>query len=389
MRIIYHHRTQGEEPESIHIAAIVQALRDLGHEVLLVGPDATHRSGAPGRSSLLVKIKRSVPGFVFEFLQLAYNIVVYGKLHSAVKRFRPDLIYERYALYNFAGMLLARRRRIPSILEVNTPYAHAWAKYYGLKFRRLAEAIELRILSAAGHVVTVTHAQKHFLEKCGIPSSSMDVLHNAIDPKEFDPERFPVSRTELGFTARHTVVGFVGTMNRWQGIPEFPQVIRAVLRAHDDARFLFVGDGEHRAALEAFCVAEGFKGKVLFVGRQAHARIPALVAAMDIAVLLNSNSYGSPMKIFEYLAMKKAVIAPRVGPVEEIIADAGTGFLIEPGNAEQMAEKIVLLAGDPELRRRLGEAGRRYVLTHHTWKENAARIVAIYHSLSNPGNPRQ
>jgi glycosyltransferase involved in cell wall biosynthesis len=389
MRIIYHHRTQGEEPESIHIAAIVRALRDLGHEVLLVGPAKVHRSGSLAKPSLLAKIKRLAPGFIFELLQLAYNIVVYGKLHRVVKRFRPDFIYERYALYNFAGILLARRRCIPCILEVNTPYAHAWAKYYGLKFRRLAEAIELRTLSAANHIVTVTHAQKHFLEKCGIPSQSIDVLHNAIDPEEFDPDRFPASRAELGFTARHTVVGFVGTMNRWQGIPEFSKVIQVVLSANDNVRFLFVGDGEHRAALEAFCQAERFNDKVLFVGRQPHDRIPALIAAMDIAVLLNSNSYGSPMKIFEYHAMKKAVIAPRVGPVEEIIMDAGTGLLIEPGSAEQMAEKIVLLAGDPELRRRLGEAGRSYVLAHHTWTENAARIVALYHSLSNVGKRLQ
>jgi glycosyltransferase involved in cell wall biosynthesis len=381
MKIIYHHRTQGEEPESIHIAAIVNALRGLGHDVLLVGPTAAHRSGVSGKPSVLAKIKRSVPGVVFELLQLAYNAVIYRKLRRAVRQFRPDLIYERYALYSFAGTLLARRWRIPLVLEVNTPYAHAWAKYYGLRFRRLAEAIETRTLLAASHLITVTRAQKRFLEKYGIPPQSVAVLHNAIDPAEFDPDRFPAARTRLGLSEQHTVVGFVGTMNRWQGIPEFSKVIRNVLNGHGDVRFLFVGDGEYRRSLEDFCQTEGFGDKVMFVGRKSHSEIPALIAAMDIAILLDSNAYGSPMKIFEYLAMKKAVIAPRVGPVEEIITDSRTGLLIDPGNAEQMAEKIVLLAGDPELRRRLGEEGRKYVITHHTWKDNAASIIAIYRSL--------
>ncbi len=382
MKIIYHHRTQGEEPESIHITAIVNALRNLGHEVFLVGPTAVHRTGAQKTPSLLIKIKRAVPGVVFEILQLAYNAVVYRKLRQAVKQHQPDLIYERYALFNFAGTLLAKRWRIPLVLEVNTPYAHAWAKYYGLRFRRLAEAIEMRTLLAADHLITVTHAQKRFLEKYGIPPQSVAVLHNAIDPAEFNPDRFPDAKKRLGLSDHDTVVGFVGTMNRWQGIPEFPKVIQTVLGCRSNVKFLFVGDGEYRCSLEDFCRTGGYSDRVMFLGRKPHTEIPALIAAMDIAILLNSNAYGSPMKIFEYLAMKKAVIAPRVGPVEEIIADAKTGLLIEPGNAEQMAEKIVLLAGDSEFRLHLGEAGRKYVVTNHTWKENATRIITIYQSLS-------
>ena len=381
MRIIYLHRTQGEEPESIHIASIVNALRSLGHDVLVVGPVATRQNGAQSTPSLLGRIKRAVPAAVFELLQLGYNAIVYLKLRRAVRQFSPDLIYERYALYNFSGVLLAKRWKIPLILEVNTPYAHAWAKYYGLWFRRLAEAIETRTLLAASHLITVTHAQKGFLEECGIPPARVAVCHNAIEPAEFKPDSYPGIRNQLGFSDRHTVVGFVGTMNRWQGIPEFPKVVQAVLRTCGDARFLFVGDGEYRRALEDFCTNEGFSDKVVFVGRKPHSEIPALIAAMDIGILLNSNAYGSPMKIFEYLAMKKAVIAPRVRPVEEVIIDGKTGFLIEPGNAEQMAEKIAALAADPALRRHFGEEGRQYVLSHHTWKENAARIVAIYQSL--------
>jgi glycosyltransferase involved in cell wall biosynthesis len=390
MRVLYHHRTQGEEPESIHIGSIVAALRELGHEVRIVGPvemesgkghDPASPHPAPPAAqpaSLLARIKRSVPALVFELLQIVYNAVAWRRLDHAVAEFAPDFIYERYALFNFAGVMLARRRGVPLILEVNTPYAQAWAKYFGINLERLARWLERRTLRAAPHVITVTHVQGRLLQEIGVAPERLTVSHNAIDPQWFDHERQndPGLRERLGL--KGVVVGFVGTMNRWQGIPRFAEVIDSVLARQPDASFLFVGDGEFRQALEDTCRAKGQLQRVVFAGRQPHAKIPAFVAAMDIAVLLDSNTYGSPMKIFEYWGMGKPVVAPSVEPVLEVLRDGETGLLIEPGNALQLADRIVQLAGDAALRERLGRAGRDYVRAHHTWRNNAEQIVAAH-----------
>jgi glycosyltransferase involved in cell wall biosynthesis len=385
MRILYHHRTQGEEPESIHILAIVNALRRLGHEVEVVGPmPAGELAARHGRRSLLGRIKARAPRWAFELLQLGYNVVVFVKLSRAVNRFRPDFIYERYALYNLAGVALARWRRVPLILEVNTPYAQAWARYYGLYLKGLARWLERRTLLAANHVITVTEVQKRMLAEQGIPSDRIAACHNAIAPEEFDPSRSPAEAVRRQLGLRPIVVGFVGTMNRWQGIDRFPDVIRTVLAARDDVSFLFVGDGEFRGQLEQFCEGAGFADRVVFTGRKPHDEVSGVVAAMDITVLLNSNVYGSPMKVFEYLAMEKAVIAPSVEPVLEVLRDGETGLLIAPGDADAMAQRILQLAGDPDLRRRLGRAGRAYVVANHTWDRNAATIVDVYERLVSP-----
>jgi glycosyltransferase involved in cell wall biosynthesis len=339
MRILYHHRTQGEEPESIHIGAIVAALRAQGHEVRIVGPvDIEHLDAASTKTESrsahrLVRIKEAVPRVVFELLQVAYNLVAWLRLDRAVRDFEPAFVYERYALYGFAGGMVARRRGVPFILEVNTPYAQAWAKYYGLNLPRLARWIEGRTLRAADHIITVTHAQSTLLQALGVKPERITVSHNAIDPQWFDQERQhdPQLRERLGL--KGVVIGFVGTMNRWQGIPRFGQVIASVLSRIPDASFLFVGDGEFRQALEDTCRAQGHLDRVVFAGRQPHDRIPAFVAAMDITVLLDSNAYGSPMKIFEYWGMGKPVVAPSVPPVLEVLRDGETGLLIEPGNA--------------------------------------------------------
>lgn len=384
MRILYHHRTQGEEPESIHILAIVNALRGLGHEVEIVGPTpARDLAAGHGRRSLLARIKARAPRWLFELLQLGYNAVVFAKLGRAVSRLRPDFIYERYALFNVAGVVLARWRRVPLILEVNTPYAQAWARYYGLYLRGLARAIERRTLLAADHIITVTHVQKRMLAEQGIPAERITVCHNAIAPGEFDPGSASAEALRRQLGLREVVVGFVGTMNRWQGIDRFPEVIRTVLAARDDVSFLFVGDGEFRPELERFCEREGFIGRVVFTGRKPHHEVSGLVAAMDITVLLNSNAYGSPMKVFEYLAMEKAVIAPTVEPVLEVLREGETGLLIAPGDAPAMAQRILQLAGDPGLRRRLGQAGRAYVVAHHTWERNAATVIDVHEQLTS------
>lgn len=382
MRILYHHRTQGEEPESVHILAIVNALRAMGHDVHLVGPAPISAAKAPGRRSFLSRVKKRLPRFAFELVSLAYNVPVFFKLFFAVRRFDPDFIYERYALFNIAGVVLARWRRIPLILEVNTPYAQAWAHYYGLTLRRLARFIERRTLLAADHIITVTETEKWMLVREGIPAERIAVSHNAVWPQEFDPARYSgrALRERLGL--KNIVVGFVGTMNRWQGIDRFSEVLHRVFSERDDVSFLFVGDGEFRGPLEEFCRNEKLMDRVAFAGRQPHEEIPRYIAAMDIAVLLNSNGYGSPMKVFEYMAMQKAVIAPSVGPVMEVLRNGTTGLLIPPGDARAMGERILELAADASLRERLGRTGRAYVVARHTWFNNAESILSIYARLA-------
>lgn len=380
MRILYHHRTQGREPESVHIAGIVDALKAMGHDVLVVGPaPVVFKNTGDAIPTFAGRVKRAAPRFIFEFLQLGYNAVVFGRVRRAILSFKPDFIYERYALFNFGGLVAAKQQHVPLFLEVNTPYAEAWVKYFGLHLKKLASWIELKILLNADHIFTVTQVQARQLQQRGVLPARISVCHNAIDPADFVPAG-TAERTASceAYGLKGTVVGFVGTMNRWQGMGEFPAVLQEVLTRAVDVNFLFVGDGEFRVPLEEFCAREGFANRVIFTGRMPHAEIPRLLSAIDIAILLNSNEYGSPMKIFEYWAMAKAVIAPSVAPVCEVMRDGLTGLLISPGDAKQMAQKILMLVQNPTLRQKIGDAGRAYVVENHTWHKNACKIVDAF-----------
>jgi glycosyltransferase involved in cell wall biosynthesis len=377
MKILYHHRTQGEEPESVHIAAIVAALRRLGHEVHVVGSARISTSGRKSSPTLLGGIKRRAPRVLIEIAQIGFNFNSFAKLMWAISNGRYDFVYERYALYNVAGMLAARVAGLPIVLEVNTLYAQAWSKYYGLKFQRVARLFERYTIRGVDAIVTVTNIQRAMLEKEGVPPDRISVSHNAVDAREFDPARFLASKLRSNLGLPPIVAGFVGTMNRWQGVRGFAEVVRLVVAKREDVGFLFVGDGEGRAILQEELERFGVARAAFFVGRQSHASIPEFVAAMDIGLLLDSNAYGSPMKIFEYWAMGKAVVAPAVPPVLEVMCDGETGLLIAPGDAASMARCILELAGDSEARARIGETGRRYVLGTHTWDQNAVKILDI------------
>jgi glycosyltransferase involved in cell wall biosynthesis len=376
MRILYHHRTQGEEPESVHIAAIVCALRGLGHAVDIVGPSRIPAPGAAARTHFLGGLKRCTPRAIVEWAQVLYNGVSLGKLVRALSRTRYQVIYERYALYNIAGVLAARIFQRPLILEVNTLYAQAWHKYYRLRLPGLARRLERHAIRSADAIVTVTGAMRSLLEQEGVRSERIVVTPNAVDPSQFEPSRFRGSELRRRLALEGVVAGFVGTMNRWQAMQGFAEVIERVARAGSDVHFLLVGEGEGRAALEAELHRRSLTRAVTFAGRQAHAAMPEFIAAMDIGLLLDSNDYGSPMKVFEYWAMGKAVIAAAVAPVREVMRDGQEGLLIEPGDAPAMARHVLALAADPERRARLGAAGRRRVLSAHTWRQNAATIVA-------------
>lgn len=392
MRILYHHRTQGEEPESIHIASVVRALQELGHEVEIVGPVKLAARDAKPTTSRLGAIKRSLPGFAVELLQLMYNVKSFFQLALAQWRNPSAFLYERYALYNLSGVWFSALFRIPIVLEVNTPYAQAWSKYYGLSFQRFARMLERHVLRSADQIITVTERQRELLVGEGVDPRRITVCHNAIDEADFAPGKHDRTAVRASMELdgwNGLVAGFVGTMNRWQGVHGFAEVVQRVAAATDKVRFVFIGDGEGRQRLMAELESRGVLAHAKFLGRRPHAEVPRLLSAMDIGLLLDSNAYGSPMKVFEYWGARLAVIAPRVPPVLEILADGETGLLINPGDSAAMAAALIHLANDPAHLAMLGEKGRENVLSKHVWIENARSILESYSRSGQAVGARQ
>ena len=390
MKILYHHRTMADGAEGIHIREIVSALRQLGHDVRVValaGDPAEHEAR---RRSQVSTLRRLIPAFAYEVAELAYNVVGYRRIMAAIQAFGPDVIYDRYNSYSTAAMRAARRTGLPLLLEVNAPVAYERSVYENLqlKFPTLARRYERKIFLGADRIFVVsTPLQRHLAGTIGIPSAKIVVMPNGADPDVFVPGSGEGVRRRHGLDDR-IVIGFLGILRPWHGVDLLLEAFREVRSRWPAVHLLIVGDGPLETELKAESRRLGVSDAVTFTGRISHSDTVTHVAAMDVCVSPHATFYASPMKILEYMAMCKAVVAPDMENIRDIVDDGRTGLLFAPRSASGLAASLGRLIEDGALRRQLGEAGRREVVERFNWKSNAARIVEEAQALLDVGTGR-
>jgi glycosyltransferase involved in cell wall biosynthesis len=381
MRILYHHRTRGRHVEGVHIRGIVHALRALGHDVSIMsfpGADPEHESTTPSNSkrSRLARAITRLPGVLFECLELGYNAVTVFRASAAIRRQRPQLIYERYSLFLFATVWLARRHRIPLVLEIND--SALVERVRPLRLKGLARRIEGWCLrNCTGLVFISSYFRDEAQAAYGRIAPSV-ISPNAVDLTRFDPTRFDIAklRTERGLIDR-IVCGHIGVFAHWHGVDGFVEAIAARLAEVPQLALVFVGDGLTLPAVRALVAERGLSDRVLLPGRVAHDDIASWIACMDYAVLPNSNHYGSPMKLFELMGMGVAVVAPDYAPVAEVIGDGDTGWLFPRGDTAVCVQRVLDLAMQEDERRRVGAAARCYIERERQWRNNAEQLLTL------------
>ena len=385
MRVLYHHRTQGRDVEAIHIHGFCAGMRQLGYDVEIVGPPGVQTNpnavaaSAGKRRTLWGWVARHAPQLLFEFLEIGYNAVAVARLWRRCRASSPALIYERYALYNAAAVLVGRLARTPVVLEVNeTAGVDRLRHGKTLVMPGLARRFERLILRRASGIVVVSGYLRDQILALGIPSERVVVTPNAVDVGRFDPEKADSAsiRARYGLEGK-TIIGFAGSFARWHRVDLLLRACGRLMPEHKDIAILLVGDGARRSEAEALAQDLGIADRVVFTGKIAHSDIPAYIGAMDIGVMPESNLFGSPMKVFEYMAMGRPPVAPAYGPLQEAICEGQDGLLFQPGDEAGLARCLRDLVADPERRRALGAAARRKVLSCHQWVHNAQAVLEL------------
>jgi glycosyltransferase involved in cell wall biosynthesis len=378
MKILYSHRIQSHDGQGVHLEALVAALRAEGHEVLVVGPSAFQKAGFGGESRLVALVRRLLPGFVVELLELAYSIPAYRKLARAADSFRPDVLYERYNLFYLSGAWLARRRKLPFLVEVNAPLAEERARFGNLKLKRLGHWSENFVWRRADRVVPVTQVLAGHVRTGGADPSRIVVIPNGIDLAEF-PEALAARQAPEG--AGQLTLGFVGFVRDWHGLDGVVCAIAAWQGAPRLA-LTVVGEGPARPGLEKLAAELGIAERVRFTGLATREEIPRLTAEFDIALQPASVPYASPLKVFEYMAAGRAIIAPDQPNLREVLEHERTALLFAPGDRDAMWQAVLRLATDAALRTRIGTAARAEILAQdRTWAGNARRVVGLFEEL--------
>ncbi|WP_291987311.1 glycosyltransferase family 4 protein [Luteitalea sp.] len=364
MRILYHHRTLGDGAEGIHIAAMVDAFRTLGHEVRVVGPAAT----ADARAGRAARLKAWLPGAAFEVATLAYNLPEHRELRRLIADWHPDLLYKRHARYDVAALRAARAAGVPSILEVNAVYsARPYCDFEPQSLHSLAARVERAAFRTANRVIAVSSPMAAQVE--ALSGRPADVVPNGVDPVMFDPERVLPKRGPWS-EGDGLLLGWTGVLREWHGLELLLEAAAA-----SGARVLLVGDGPARGAVEARVQALGLAERVFITGRVPRDEIAGYVAAFDVGVVADERTgVASPMKLVEYMAMAKAVIAPDMPNIRDIVIHGETGLLFAPGVPSELTAAMVGLE-DPVERGRLGASARAEIQRARTWLRVADSIL--------------
>jgi glycosyltransferase involved in cell wall biosynthesis len=360
-----------------HTRGFASAARTLGHQLQFVTSstsgidDPTFRIPPPQALSATRLLLELNTNLVFTFRALRWL--------GSREPDEFDFIYQRYNRFNWTGAVLSLISGLPLLLEFNGSELWISRHWDPIGLLPLLARFEAVNLKAADVIFVVSGVQKQILIDSGVDPDRVIVNPNGVDTQAFKPRCGGDSLREAFGVERSTLVGFAGTFGPWHGAEVLAEAATK-FPAGTPVHFLFVGDGERRKMAEAAIAQAGMKDLVTFTGKVNPRDVPRYLDACDVLVSPQtpmpdgSEFFGSPTKLFEYMAMAKAVIASRLGQMAEVIEDGENGLLVEPGDPDELAEAIRRLASDGALRTRLGLAARSSVETSFTWRQNAIRV---------------
>lgn len=368
MKILYHHRIAARDGMDVHKSELIKAFRSLGHEVIEVGPIAQQNAEFGSDGGLADLLRKILPKWTSECLEILYDHFAYIRLKRAYLKHQPDVLYERHNLFLASGKRLRERFGIPFLLEVNAPLAEERAKNGGLAFSRFAHEQEGEVWRAADRIFPVSSVLAGYLIAKRVDEKRITVIHNAVDPDVFHPgvDGSEV-RQEFGLEDAK-VLGFTGFIREWHGLDQIIDILPD-LEKDEDVHFLIVGDGPARHSLESQAKTRGVADRVHFTGIISRAEIPKYIAAFDIALQPAVTPYASPLKLFEYLAMKKPVLAPNQENILEVRAGDITLFGHNCRLASQEEGLADLLSSRSE------DPTDNKCSDSPTWQDNALEIL--------------
>jgi glycosyltransferase involved in cell wall biosynthesis len=228
------------------------------------------------------------------------------------------------------------------------------------------------VLRKYARVVAVSDEVKHRLLKAGVPGDTIRLIRNGIELRPFG-NATPSLRDS---TSESTlIVGLIGRLSIEKGIDIFLRAAARVLVEFPSARFLVVGDGPDKDKLEQLVDQLNIRESVSMLGRRSD--MPSVYASLDVMVA-SSRQEGLPMAILEGMASGLSLVATAVGEVPTVVADGKTGLLVPPGDVDSLAEGILSLLRDPEMRARFGAAAKQRVEDEYSASRMTADYLRVY-----------
>jgi glycosyltransferase involved in cell wall biosynthesis len=406
------------EPQAaqIHIYHTMRGLQHAGHQVSLLAlqgrqvlctPDlqvfkndgrTTSHYGQLGWSGTSVfkgfesGIRRLQSELHFPYMALfdSYRMAEAGSIN--LKGY--DLIHERFNLLALGGAWASKKLGIPFVLEVNADLLEQ-RRFKGMQERGLRRffaiwATRVCFRTAAQIICISPRLKAHLQAKWNIEASKLTTLPCAADVEAFKPNyNSEMVRKNLGLTTE-PVVMWIGGFYPWHDLNLLLESFALILQRRPDARLVLVGDGQTRSAVEDTVTKAGMRHAVIMTGKIDHSEVPEMLSIADVAVVPSTpltagvGGTGTPLKLFEYMAAGKAIVATALNEAAEVIQHGHNGLLVEPGDVNAFAEATLKLIDNPKERHRLSQNVREQAVKQYSWEHYTRRLEEIY--LSVMGN---
>lgn len=346
-----------------------------GHRVVLFVPAGTRLREYSALEAVEIPYL-NLP--VIRPLLIYAQFLVLPLLHAV--KVRPDVIYMR-TMRSPLSILLAKLMQAPLLIEVNgDSYAYYRARRAsGLRLGliKLIDQINFRYCDRI--IPISTGLQEMLRQRYRIPLEKTVLIESATDPELFHPMDRAACRHRLGLDLAGRYIGFVGSFFRHQGIDVLIDAAPTILHRFPDVRFLLVGDGVMRRIWAERISERGLSASFLFTGQVPYPEVPLHIGATDLCVapFLADRGDASPLKLFDYLACGRPVVASAIPPLHGLLSRAEGIAPVPPEHSEALAKEIIRLLEDRETARRLGEKGRQWVLQAHSWHSAAQRLLQL------------
>lgn len=348
----------------VRIWTLADALTKVGERVTVFPP--RYRSALIQRACAVIPI-HLLPVPLVRPLSYALLSFVRGLMRAFVAR--PDIVYYRW-MDSPHALILAKLLRVPCVCEVSGEPVPEWPDRKKRFVRRLRHLVARVALTRCDRIVVLTEGLRTLLQdRYGVPPERMLVLPSGTDAKQFSSRDAIACRLELGLMPNRPYVGFIGSFYRYQGLACLLDAMAAVKQACPSAELLLVGDGEATEELKQQAKKMGLDGSITWVGRVPYREVPTWIGAMSVCVAPFRGDRGetSPVKLFDYLACHRPVVASAIPSVVSTFARDSGVQLIQPDHPRLLADAILTLLNNPGLCAVLGWQGRRFVEEAFSW----------------------
>jgi glycosyltransferase involved in cell wall biosynthesis len=366
----------GRKGCSTHVRETVHALMRLGHEVKIL---CSNLEGDPGDAFDVAPIQPYQSRKLgFDLRHVLLDRRARTLLEETVLEWQPDAIYERYSLYCRAGEAVALKHDLPRLVEVNAFLTREQSER--IRFPWLARRVESRIIARAPHVIVVSKPLAEEVMAMGVRAENVSRMPMAVNLGLFNPE-IDGSEVRRRYNLDGSfVIGYVGTLAGWHGI-RLLYALANELRRRQAPPFAFLivgGEGDKLENHRQKTREAGLEGILHFIGSVVHDQVPRHIRAFDAAIVPDTTYWSSPAKLFEYQACALPVLAPSYPAILSAMTDGGEGFIYPPEDVSAMADAVMKLMVDPEMRRQMGRAARTRAAAEHSWQANAEAIVRLF-----------